>query len=358
MILRLDKFDKESMAKVLEPFAGRVAIYGAGRVGALCVNYLQGIGVSVIAVGDANPEKWGNRLLGVPVLSPADLANIIDSNILLIVAIKDYSRLDADAFVHTNLYRHLADMGFSNIAYLFADDDLIFPMNYAYDPIFFKELLKGNDPEKTVAAARDILKLCPQTYSVVDIGCGVGAWLEALRLASNGNSLKVLGVDGEWVPRETLLIQPHEFLPCNLAQGFPDLRARFDLALCLEVGEHLPSDKADSLIAFLTSLSDRIVFSAAIPGQGGDRHINEQWPAYWEEKFLEHGYLLLDVIRPRIWDLTEVSACYRQNMMLAVKKKTPLPKGVTGQERPLSLVHPDIFDLHMKKLQELYTHRL
>jgi hypothetical protein len=64
----------------------------------------------------------------------------------------------------------------------------------------------------------------------------------------------------------------------------------FDIALCLEVAEHVPAHLAPRLVAFLTSLSPVVVFSAATPGQGGQSHINEQPPSYWSRLFNSDGF--------------------------------------------------------------------
>ena len=56
---------------------------------------------------------------------------------------------------------------------------------------------------------------------------------------------------------------------------------RFDLALCLDVTEHLPRECADPLVTLLTSLAPVVAFSAAIPVQDSYNHVNCQWPAYW-----------------------------------------------------------------------------
>ena len=61
------------------------------------------------------------------------------------------------------------------------------------------------------------------------------------------------------------------------------------------------------------------MFSAAIPYQGGQNHINEQEPNYWIEKFENEGFKLFDILRPLFWDNTEVDSWYRQNMLLFTK---------------------------------------
>ena len=80
------------------------------------------------------------------------------------------------------------------------------------------------------------------------------------------------------------------------------IESKFDLAITLEVAEHLSEIRADSFIDDLCALSDLILFSAAIPDQGGRHHINEQWQSYWEPKrFKQRGYHVYDIVRWKIW---------------------------------------------------------
>ncbi len=151
--------------------------------------------------------------------------------------------------------------------------------------------------------------------SIVDVGCGVGTWLAAWQNISN---VEIFGIDGDYVDRSQLPIDEKFFHPFNLEERI-NLNRRFDLAESLEVAEHLTPARSDSFVEDLTKLSDVILFSAAIPSQGGTNHINEQWPSYWAKKFLQWGYVGIDCVRPRIWDNNNVEWWYRQNTFIYVK---------------------------------------
>src|SRR5262245_11052980 len=129
--------------------------------------------------------------------------------------------------------------------------------------------------------------------SVVDVGCGRGAWLRAFR--ENGVEV-IAGMDGDHIATSKLLIEPLSFRCVDLTKPLRSTE-KYDLAVCLEVVEHLPSTAGRSLIASLTSVAPLVLFSAAIPGQRGTGHINEQWPPYWQSIFAGHGYVRLDPIR-------------------------------------------------------------
>ncbi len=178
----------------------------------------------------------------------------------------------------------------------------------------------------------------------MDVGCGLGTWLAVFR---DHGAEEILGVDGDYVDRQRLEIAPHEFLACDLSSPIAVDR-RFDLAVSLEVAEHLPEGSADAFVAFLTSLAPVVLFSAAIPCQGGTNHVNEQWPDYWAARFEDRGYQTSDYIRDRIWDSPEVECWYAQNILLFSHRPIPAPTDpalVAAQARwpGLSRVHPRQF---------------
>ncbi|MFC1840654.1 hypothetical protein ACFL1N_13820 [Thermodesulfobacteriota bacterium] len=132
---------------------------------------------------------------------------------------------------------------------------------------------------------------------------------------------------------------------------------RFDLAVCLEVVEHLKESSADCIVKNLTSLSDIIVFSASIPGQkGGQYHVNEQWPDYWIEKFKKYGYSFHDVFRPILWDNKKISRWYKQNMFLVLKNgKENIAKDFEKyvEKRIFNYVHPEYYNLRVREIDDV-----
>ena len=147
--------------------------------------------------------------------------------------------------------------------------------------------------------------------SVVDFGCGQGAWLSVWRKAG----AKVTGVDGPYVDQQHLMIDADEFRGADLSRTI-DLGRRFDVVQSLEVAEHLPSSRASEFIGTLTSHGPLVMFSAAVPGQGGENHINEQPLEYWREKFREHRYVAIDYVRPKVTANLQVQHWYRYNIIL------------------------------------------
>ena len=196
--------------------------------------------------------------------------------------------------------------------------------------------------EDSAASAREVVPFIMQLFtprSVIDVGCGSGTWAAAYKQAG----AQVLGVDGYDVKTEQLVIAPQEFERRNLLEPLR-IDRRFDLANCLEVAEHLPADRAQTFARELCQLADVVLFSAAVPGQGGTHHINEQWPTYWIAFFQDNGFQALDCIRPQIWRNESVASWYAQNMFAFVKRDrlAGYPKAVelSRHPGPVDLVHP------------------
>ena len=159
--------------------------------------------------------------------------------------------------------------------------------------------------------------------SVVDFGCGQGAWLSVW--ARSGAS--VVGVDGPYIDRSHLLIDPENFHAADRAEPI-DLGRKFDLVQSLEVAEHLPAANAEQFVNTLTAHGSYVLFSAAVPGQGGENHVNERPLGYWRAIFRDRGYVAVDYLRPLIVNDSAIARWYRCNIMLYVEDEvvTSLPE--------------------------------
>jgi len=172
--------------------------------------------------------------------------------------------------------------------------------------------------------------------SVLDIGCGTGDWLRAF--IDNGVS-KVAGYDGPWVPIGGLQIPAECFHPIDFYSELPEV-GTFDLSICLEVAEHVSPEVATRLISLLCRSADLVLFSAAIPGQGGYEHINEHFQDYWIAEFRSLGFFPVDCVRPHFWMNDKVQWWYQQNCIIfanAVSKEKYRLKEVPVIT---SLIHP------------------
>ena len=180
--------------------------------------------------------------------------------------------------------------------------------------------------------------------SVLDVGCGVGYWLAEFK--KYGLSIK--GIDGHYVPSDEIVIPEKAFIRRDLSEGLSLQQSMYDMILCLEVMEHLPNEQSDQIIKRMTELTPVIVFSAAIPGQGGTHHINEQWQSYWSNLFKKYGYVRIDCLRKELWD-RDIEFCYKQNIFFYVdfkliSKYPDLESHITSTEYvPCDIVHPQLY---------------
>jgi SAM-dependent methyltransferase len=210
-----------------------------------------------------------------------------------------------------------------------------------YTAKFYRELTATRE------SAAEILPIIFEVLkpsNIIDIGCGSGHWLAA---AAELGVTDFLGVDGDWVKKSQLVIPAGKFVAHDLSTPLK-LDRRFDLALSLEVAEHLPGPAAGTFVQNLCRTADVVVFSAAIPGQGGRHHVNEQWPGYWADLFQGCGYQCYDVLRPRIWNNPRIVWYYAQNCMIFSRARVP-SLGLPG--RPLALIHPTLWSAQVARMQ-------
>ncbi len=218
-----------------------------------------------------------------------------------------------------------------------------------YKDNFFEYHLHG-----AISSAEVIIPLVEkylQPVSVIDIGCGIGAWLS---IWEKRGLKEIMGVDGLHVDKKQLRIKAENFTQFNLEEGFKSNK-KYELVTCLEVAEHLPEKSAGVLIKSLCMLGDVILFSAAIPGQEGTLHINEQYPEYWINLFNKNGYIPIDCLRLQIWNDKRIQWWYRQNILFFVKEGSladypKLKQAYENNENSVvPLVHPELFEYKRKK---------
>jgi len=208
-----------------------------------------------------------------------------------------------------------------------------------YEPTFYEAIER-----EALASAEIIVPLVRRLFvsdSVLDVGCGHGTWLSVFKRAG---SRRVRGLDGRWVDQTRLAISEEEFQATDL-NGEWSVPDGFDVAVCLEVAEHLPSGASGHLVENLVRAAPVILFSAALPGQGGTNHVNEQWPEYWDGLFGKHGFERLDPFRRQVWQDPRVAWYYQQNLYAYVSRRMLEGASQLREERermrqcPVTLVH-------------------
>ena len=222
-----------------------------------------------------------------------------------------------------------------------------------YDSAFFEYINQGS--ANSAATIIPLIKSYFKVRSVIDFGCGQGAWLREWR---RSGAQEVLGLDGDYVNKDALLIDRSELLVSNLADPV-DMGKKFDLVESLEVAEHLPESAASAFIESLVRHGDVVLFSAAAIGQGGHDHINEQPYEYWRDKFVAHDYVLIDYLRAAIKDNRAVEPWYRYNTLVFVKRDMigALPENLlrhrVANAEPVVDVSPYSYQLRKRIISKL-----
>jgi SAM-dependent methyltransferase len=191
----------------------------------------------------------------------------------------------------------------------------LLPHNWIYDSEFYEKSVEGaavRGAAKMAAAIIDDLK----ATSVIDVGCGTGALLAALR----DRGCQVYGLEYAEAALAYCRLRRLDVAKFDLENDdFTEGRV-FDVAVSMEVAEHLPQKAADRYIDLLTRLSPIVVFTAAPPGQGGTDHVNEQPSSYWIARFRDHGFDLAVELSQRLRDrwkaAGDIEDWYHRNLMI------------------------------------------
>lgn len=216
-----------------------------------------------------------------------------------------------------------------------------------YDGAFYENQVTGS--ERSAQVILPLVYAVFQPRSVIDIGCGQGAWLA---VSGALGSTELTGMDGPWVDTARLRHPSIRFTAADLGGDIP-VTARHDLCMSVEVAEHLRPAQADRFVAALCEAADVVLFSAAVRFQGGTAHVNEQRASYWAAKFAARGYECVDLVRGAVWDDARVEWWYRQNVLIFVKRGTEVAgrfKAAPRAAPPLDLVHPEAFESKMAYL--------
>jgi SAM-dependent methyltransferase len=215
--------------------------------------------------------------------------------------------------------------------------------------------LESEEQQNRISAEK-IFHLLFKLYkpnSILDVGCGIGTWLSVARELGVVN---IYGIEGPWINSRQLRIEPEYVTVQDLEHPF-NLHRSFDLVISLEVAEHLSPTVASSFIASLVCHGNIVLFSAAIPYQGGHNHINEQFPSYWTDLFAKFDFIPVDFIRSQIWDDKNIHWWLRQNILLFIRREVVANTSAflryIDSFKPLSIVHPDVYISRLKMYEQI-----
>lgn len=218
-----------------------------------------------------------------------------------------------------------------------------------------KDSLPNNQSSARIIVPMLFEAIHPQ--SVIDIGCGIGVWLNEFKKCG---AKTIQGVDGKWVLdgwEKDLLIKKENIEIFDFEDKKGSLKCiqnqKYDMAVCLEMAEHVSKVKADFVIKTLTDAADVIYFSAATPNSGGMHHVNEQWQSYWIQKFAKKGFEVIDYIRPQVWNNNQVCYFYAEESFVFIKREKmhlfPLLESAHNNTCMFNVVHPIHFKVQVIK---------
>ena len=214
-----------------------------------------------------------------------------------------------------------------------------------YDAAFFEA--KADEVRRSAEAIVPLVLELVAPRSVVDLGCGTGTWLAVF--AEHGVD-DVLGVDGDWVPRDRLDI-PQRAFPRRAPRPS---RSGSSAASTWPSRSRSPST-SPSTPPTVRRVADAASSGRAVLGRrrrtrAGLHHVNEQWQDYWAARFAGRGYDAVDAIRPRMWAMDGIPYWYVQNMLVYATPEViaATPALATARaattEAMLPLVHPRMLD--------------
>lgn len=225
--------------------------------------------------------------------------------------------------------------------------------SHNYDSLFYRYQREGacESARRTLPLLLNVLSI----ESVLDIGCGAGAWLAAYRQLGVPD---FLGVDGDYVDRSLLMMDVACFRALDIAAPF-DLCRSFDIVQCLEVAEHIPPGSSSILLDNIVRHGKLVLFSAAAPGQGGENHVNERPYAYWRAMFSARGFRLFDFMRGHMSSIPSIEPWYRYNTLFFAHDSVirHLPNEIlasrVGEREPIRDISPLHYRLRKAALRVL-----
>ena len=227
-----------------------------------------------------------------------------------------------------------------------------------YNKKFYEDLASGAERSAQIYLRHLFQYWVPR--SVIDIGCGTGTWLSVC--AEHAVS-RLVGVDGTWNSQEKMVNPRIEFHAVDLNAVF-STNESFDLAMSLEVAEHIRPECSENIVDSLTGAAGAILFGAAFAGQPGDGHINTRPHSFWFEHFVKRGYVMFDLFRPVFWNNELVEPWYRQNTFLYVKREHALfhllsERGLQFTSEPtfVDCVHPWLYLMALAHISEMQKSR-
>jgi cyclopropane fatty-acyl-phospholipid synthase-like methyltransferase len=159
---------------------------------------------------------------------------------------------------------------------------------------------------------------------VVDVGCGIGVLLLALKKCG----VFCLGLDYSSAALENCRQNGLDVIMFDLRHDILPQEVKADVVVSTEVAEHLPEIYADRFVDILCAIADNVVLTAAEPAVtyvGDHTHVNEQPKKYWIEKFVNKGFTYSEDIVTQLrteWKEHKIKPWFIQHLMVFRKQQS------------------------------------
>lgn len=155
-----------------------------------------------------------------------------------------------------------------------------------YNTNFHKNIENDELPQAIRVAEYINTYIKPKNF--IDFGCSTGLYLHQIKLLMP--EIDSIGYEFSQDAKNNSMCD--NIILTDLTQILDVDKKDNTLGLCLEVLEHIDDKYWKEVLINITKLSDKIIFSAARPGQGGTGHINCRPKIDWIRRFHQLGWVV------------------------------------------------------------------
>jgi cyclopropane fatty-acyl-phospholipid synthase-like methyltransferase len=132
--------------------------------------------------------------------------------------------------------------------------------------------------------------------NVIDVGCAIGDFVKWFE----NHQVESVGIEGSHGARKYAMTDKILYFDIRIPLINEEFRFNFDLAMSIEVAEHIEPQYADVYVKNLTMMSENLLLTIAGPGQKGHSHVNLQPMTYWDGLFAKFNYYRHAVIESKL----------------------------------------------------------
>ena len=155
-----------------------------------------------------------------------------------------------------------------------------------YDREFHKTI--ENDEYPQAVRVGEYISMFLKPASFIDFGCSTGLYLREVQMKLP--NISAIGFEFSQDAVDSALCK--NVYKVDLTESVQIEKIQNTLGLCLEVLEHIEDIHWKEVLTNMTNSCDKLIFSAAVPGQGGVGHINCRPKIDWIKRFHSLGWVV------------------------------------------------------------------